>query len=58
MQDHSQIVGSYRGAAHSKCNLMYRISKSGWKLPVVVHNLKGHDGHLIVNALKSVFGKV
>ena len=37
---------------------MYRISKSGWKLPVVIHNLKGYDGHLIAKALKSEFGKV
>ena len=37
---------------------MYRISKSGWKPPVVIHNLKGYDGHLIVKALKSEFGKV
>ena len=37
---------------------MYRISKSGWQLPVVIHNLKGYDGHLIVQALKSEFGKV
>ena len=37
---------------------MYRISKTGWKLPVVIHNLKGYDGHLIVKALKSEFGKV
>ena len=55
---HFHIVGSYRGAAHSKCNLMYRISKSGWKLPVVIHNLKGYDGHMIVKTLKSEFGKV
>ena len=25
---------------------------------VVIHNLKGYDGHLIVKALKSEFGKV
>ena len=31
-------VGNYRGAAHSRCNLEYRISKSEWKLPVVRHN--------------------
>ena len=37
---------------------MYRISKSGWKLPVVIHKLKGYDGHLIVKALNSEFGKV
>ena len=58
MRDHCHIVGSYRGAAHNGCNLMYRISKSSWKLPVAIHNLKGYDGHLIVKALKREFGKV
>ena len=58
MRDHCHIVGSYRGAAHNGCNLMYMISKYGWKLPVVIHNIKGYDGHLIVKALKSEFGKV
>ena len=29
-----------------------------WKLLVVIHNLKGYDGQLIVRALKSEFGKV
>ena len=57
MRDHYHIVGSYRGNAH-RCNLAYRISKSEWKLPVVMHNLKGYDGHLIVKALKSEFGEV
>ena len=37
---------------------MYRLTKFGWKLPVVIHNLKGYDGHLITKALKSEFGKV
>ena len=37
---------------------MYRISKSGWKLPVVIHNHKVYDGPLIVKTLKSEFGKV
>ena len=39
-------------------NLMYRVSKSGQKLLVVIHNLKGCDWYLIVEALKSEFGKV
>ena len=58
VQDHCHIVGSYHVGAHNECNLMYRISKSGWKLPVVIHNLKSYDGHLIVKVLKSEFGKV
>ena len=58
VRDHCHIKGNYRGTAHNECNLMYRISKSGWKLPVVIHNLKGYGGHLIVKALKSEFVKV
>ena len=58
VRDHCHIVGSDRGVAHNDCKLMHRISKSGWKLPAVMHNLKGYDGHLIVKALKSEFGKV
>ena len=57
VRDHCHIVGSYRGNAHSRCNLEYRISKYDWKLPVVLHNLKGYDGHLIVKALKSEFAE-
>ena len=48
VHDHFHSVGSYRGAGHHESNLMYSISKSGWKLPVVIHNVKGYDGHLIV----------
>ena len=58
LRDHCHNVGGYRGAAYNECNLTYRISKSGWKLPVVIHNLKGYDGHLIVNVLKNEFGRV
>ena len=58
VRDHCHIVGRNCGVAHSECNLMYRISQSGWKLPVVIHNLKGYDVHLIVKVLKSEFGKV
>ena len=48
----------YRGVAHSACNLNYRISPKIWKLPVIIHNLNGYDGHLIVTSLKSKFGEV
>ena len=57
VRDHFHITGTYRGAAHNARNLLYRISKTGWKLPVVIHNLKGYDGHLIVKALKVNLGK-
>ena len=43
VRDLCHIVGSYCGTAHNDCNLMYRISKSGWKLHVVIHNLCSLD---------------
>ena len=58
VRDHYHITGIYLGAAHSACNLNYRINPKSWKLPVVIHNLKCYDGHLTVKALKSEFGKV
>ena len=58
VRDHCHITGIYRGAAHSACNLNYRITPKNWKLPAVIHNLKGYDWHLIVKALKSEFGRV
>ena len=58
VRDHCHITGNYRDTAHNECNLMYWISKTGWKLPVIIHNLKGYDDHLIVKALKSEFGEV
>ena len=35
VRDHCHYTGKYRGAAHSICNLRYRISK---ETPVVFHN--------------------
>jgi len=66
VRDHCHITGKYRGAAHKACNLQLRISawgdtyitkdgkvkkKQGTKVPVVFHNLRGYDGHLIMSAL-------
>ena len=58
VHDRCHITGIYRGVAHSACNLNYRTTPKSWKLPVVIHNLNGYDGHLIVKALKSEFGRV
>ena len=48
VRDHCHITGHYRGAAHNICNLKYRIS---WKVPVVFHNLRGYDSHLIMQEI-------
>ncbi|CAB3978376.1 Gastrula zinc finger [Paramuricea clavata] len=48
VRDHDHVTGLYRGAAHNMCNLKYRIT---WKLPVVFHNLRGYDSHLIMQEI-------
>ena len=40
VRDHCHYTGKYRGAAHSSCNLRYRIPDY---IPVVFHNLAGYD---------------
>ena len=48
VRDHCHISRKYRGAAHWSCNINLKISK---KIPVVFHNLKGYDSHLIFKEL-------
>jgi hypothetical protein len=48
VRDHCHVTGDYRGAAHNMCNLKYRIT---WKVPVVFHNLRGYDSHLIMQEI-------
>ena len=48
VRDHCHYTGLYRGAAHNNCNLKYWIL--GY-IPIVVHNLSGHDAHLFIKEL-------
>ena len=48
--DHCHITGKFRGAAHKKCNLKLKIQR---KLPVILHNLEGHDAHIIFKELNN-----
>ena len=45
VRDHCHYSGLYRGAAHTMCNLRYKIPKY---IPVVFHNLAGYDAHLFI----------
>ena len=46
--DHCHYTGKYRGAAHSNCNLRYKIPK---EIPIVFHNGSTYDDHFIVKEL-------
>jgi hypothetical protein len=48
VRDHCHLTGKYRGAAHNKCNLQYRLPKF---TPIFFHNLSGYDSHLFVKNL-------
>ena len=54
VRDHDHVSGKYRGAAHNPCNLNFRFKKTQQKksdsfvIPVVFHNLRGYDGHIIM----------
>ena len=51
VRDHCHYTSSYRGPAHMKCNLMYKISPY---IPIVFHNLSGYDAHLFIKELASL----
>ena len=52
VRDHCHYTGKYRGAAHSICNLRYKIPK---EIPVVFHNGSTYDYHFIINELVKEF---
>ena len=48
VRDHCHYTGEYRGHAHQKCNLKYKIPSC---IPIVFHNLSGYDSHLFIREL-------
>ena len=45
VRDHYHITGKYRGSVHRDCNINIKLNR---KIPVVFHNLKNYDSHLIM----------
>ena len=45
VRDHDHRTGNYRGAAHDKHNINYFSNRF---LPVIFHQPKGYDSHLII----------
>ena len=48
VRDHCHITGKYRGSAHRDCTIKVKIDP---KIPVIFHNLKNYDSHLIMQEL-------
>ena len=48
VRHHCHYTGRYRGPAHTKCNLQYKIPSY---IPIVFHNLSGYDAHLFIKEL-------
>ena len=48
VRDHCHVNGKFRGAAHGICNINLQITK---KFPVIFHNLRGYNSHLIFSEL-------
>ena len=55
IRDHCQITQKYRGAAHWSRNVNLKSSK---KVPVIFHNLRGYDSHLIIKEISKFDVKV
>ena len=54
IRDHCHITGKFRGSAHQECNLKPRVKPEDIKIPVILHNLRGYDSHLIMQQIGEI----
>ena len=58
VRHHCHLTGRFIAATCNNCNLKFKFKKSGtlsekkFFLPVIAHNMKGYDGHLIIKHLQ------
>ena len=55
VRDHCNVIGRFRGAAHGSCNINLQLTK---KVPVIFHNLRAYDSHLIFSGLEKFDVKI
>ena len=58
VKDHDHMTGKYRGAAQNECNFKLKLNPKTMPIPVIFHNLKGYDGHLLMQAMARVRGEI
>ena len=52
VRDHCHYTGKFRGAAHSICNLRYKVPQ---EISVKIHNGSNYDYHFIIRELAEEF---
>ena len=55
VRDNFHVTGQYRVASHWSCNINLKMSK---KIPVIFHNIRGYDSHLIMKEISKFNDKV
>ena len=55
VRDYCHVTGKFRGAAHFNCNANCKLSK---KVPVIFHNFRSYDSHLIIKEIIKFDAKV
>ena len=55
VRDHCHITRKYRDTGHWSCNINLQLTK---KVPVIFHNLRGYDSHLIFDELNKFDVKI
>ena len=58
VRDHDHMTGKYRVAAHNECNFKLKLNPKTTPIPVIFHNLKGYDGHLLMQAMARARGEI
>ena len=48
IRDHDHVTGKCRGSIYWSCNINLKLTK---KVPVIFHNLRGYDSHLIMQEI-------
>ena len=55
VRDYCHVTRTFRSAAHWSCNINLQLTK---QVPVILHKLRGYDGHLIFNELNKFDVKI
>ena len=58
VKDQDHMTGKYRGAAHNECNFKLKLNAKTDPIPIIFHNMKNYDSHLLMQAMARVQGEI